>query len=76
MARAWRWRRSPAALIGLVAGTAVYYLIRLASRPALDALAASHPALANKVLLNLGRHLSSRLRLTTDALRELSDSAG
>ena len=27
---AWRWRRSPAALIGLVAGTAVYYLIRLA----------------------------------------------
>ena len=57
----------------VVAEDAVVYSL---SRPALDALAASHPALANKVLLNLGRHLSSRLRLTTDALRELSDSAG
>jgi hypothetical protein len=46
------------------------------SRATLDSLAASHPALANKLLLNLGRHLSGRLRQTTDALREFGDTAG
>jgi sulfate permease, SulP family len=46
------------------------------SRSMLDALAASHPALANKLLLNLGRHLAGRLRQTTDALRELGDASG
>ena len=46
------------------------------SRAGLERLASSHPALANKLLLNLGRHLSGRLRQTTDALRELSDGSG
>jgi CRP-like cAMP-binding protein len=34
------------------------------SRKSLDALAAAHPALASKLLLNLSRHLSGRLRQT------------
>jgi hypothetical protein len=46
------------------------------SRPALDALARSDPGLATKLLVNLGRHLSARLRQTTDTLRELVDSRG
>jgi SulP family sulfate permease len=46
------------------------------SRAALDSLTQSRPALAAKLLLNLGRHLSGRLRQTTDALRELGDSSG
>ena len=46
------------------------------SRSGLERLALVHPALANKLLLNLGRHLSGRLRQTTDALRELSDGPG
>jgi CRP-like cAMP-binding protein len=57
----------------IAAEDAVVYSL---SRATLDALAASHPALANKLLLNLGRHLSGRLRQTTDALRELGESAG
>jgi CRP-like cAMP-binding protein/anti-anti-sigma regulatory factor len=57
----------------IAAEDAVVYCL---SRPALETLAARHPAIANKLLLNLGRHLSGRLRQTTDALRELSDSAG
>jgi MFS superfamily sulfate permease-like transporter len=56
-----------------VAEDAVVYSL---SRSGLERLAASHPALANKLLLNLGRHLSGRLRQTTDALRELSDGSG
>jgi CRP-like cAMP-binding protein len=44
------------------------------SREALDALAAGHPALASKLLLNLGRHLSGRLRQVPDVLRKLTDS--
>jgi SulP family sulfate permease len=63
-------RRSATAI---AAEDAVVYSL---SRTALDSLAASHPALANKLLLNLGQHLSGRLRQTTDALRELGDSAG
>ena len=46
------------------------------SRPALEALAAEHPTLVNKVLLNLGRHLSERLREAPEVLRKLSDSSG
>ena len=46
------------------------------SRESLDALAAAHPALASKLLLNLGRHLSGRLRQAPDWLRKLSDSSG
>ena len=57
----------------IAAEDAVVYSL---SRSALDSLAASHPALANKLLLNLGRHLAGRLRQTTDAVRELSDSSG
>jgi CRP-like cAMP-binding protein len=45
------------------------------SRAALESLAAEHPALVNKVLLNLGRHLSERLREAPDVLRKLSDSS-
>jgi SulP family sulfate permease len=41
------------------------------SRRTLDLLAARDPALSNKLLLNLDRHLSGRLRRTTDTLREL-----
>jgi CRP-like cAMP-binding protein len=44
------------------------------SRESLDALAAAHPALASKLLLNLGRHLSGRLRQAPEVLRKLSDS--
>jgi CRP-like cAMP-binding protein/anti-anti-sigma regulatory factor len=57
----------------IAAEDAVVYSL---SRATLDSLAASHPALANKLLLNLGRHLSGRLRQTTDALREFGDTAG
>ncbi len=57
----------------IAAEDAVVYSL---SRSTLNALAVSHPALANKLLLNLGRHLSNRLRQTTDALRELGDSSG
>jgi len=46
------------------------------SRRALDALARSDPSLATKLLVNLGRHLSARLRQTTDTLREMVDSRG
>jgi len=46
------------------------------SRASLDRLAAAHPALASKLLLNLGRHLSGRLRHAPDVLRKLSDSSG
>jgi hypothetical protein len=45
-------------------------------RSALTVLTASHPALANKLLLNLGRHLSGRLHQTTDSLRQLGESSG
>ena len=57
----------------VVAEDAVVYSL---SRAGLERLASTHPALANKLLLNLGRHLSGRLRQTTDALRELSDGPG
>jgi CRP-like cAMP-binding protein len=46
------------------------------TRAALDALAAAHPALASKLLLTLGRHLSGRLRQASDIYRKLSDSSG
>jgi MFS superfamily sulfate permease-like transporter len=57
----------------VVAEDAVVYSL---SRAGLERLALVHPALANKLLLNLGRHFSGRLRQTTDALRELSDGPG
>jgi sulfate permease, SulP family len=50
----------------IAAEDAVVYSL---SRSAFDALAQSSPATASKVLRNLGRHLSHRLRQTTDALR-------
>lgn len=46
------------------------------ARSDVEALAASSPDLAVKLLVNLGRHLSARLRQTTDTLRELLDSRG
>ena len=57
----------------IAAEDAVVYSL---SRTTLTSLAASHPALANKLLLNLGRHLSGRLRQTTDSLRQLGESSG
>ena len=57
----------------VVAEDAVVYSL---SRSGLERLLSIHPTLANKLLLNLGRHLSGRLRQTTDALRELSDGSG
>jgi MFS superfamily sulfate permease-like transporter len=57
----------------IAAEDAVVYSL---SRTTLSALAVAHPALANKLLFNLGRHLSGRLRQTTASLRELGDSAG
>jgi len=57
----------------VVAEDAVVYSL---SRSGLERLLSIHPTLANKLLLNLGRHLSGRLRQTTDALRELSDGPG
>jgi len=57
----------------VVAEDAVVYSL---SRAGLERLALIRPPLANKLLLNLGRHLSGRLRQTTDALRELSDGSG
>ncbi|HSD54029.1 MAG TPA: SulP family inorganic anion transporter [Burkholderiales bacterium] len=56
----------------IVEDTVVYSL----SRRALDALARTDPSLSNKLLVNLGRHLSARLRQTTDTLRDLADSRG
>lgn len=44
------------------------------SRAALDELAVGHPTLAAKLLLNVGRHLSGRLRRAPEDLRKLSDS--
>jgi CRP-like cAMP-binding protein len=46
------------------------------SRGSLDELAVAHPVLASKLLLNLGRHLSGRLRRAPEVLRKLSDSSG
>ena len=45
------------------------------SRRAIDKLAAAYPATATKVLLNLGRHLSGRLRQMRDALQKLGGSS-
>jgi MFS superfamily sulfate permease-like transporter len=57
----------------IAAEDAVVYSL---SRTTLSALAVTHPALANKLLFNLGRHLSGRLRQTTASLRELGESPG
>jgi sulfate permease, SulP family len=57
----------------IAAEDAVVYSL---SRTTLAALAVAHPALANKLLFNLGRHLSGRLRQTTVSLRELGESSG
>jgi CRP-like cAMP-binding protein/ABC-type transporter Mla MlaB component len=42
----------------------------------LEELRARDPALASRLLINVGRHLSNRLRFTTDALRAESDAGG
>jgi CRP-like cAMP-binding protein len=55
------------------AADSVVYVL---SRASLDALAAVHPGLVSKLLLNLGRHLSERLRHAPDVLRKLSDLSG
>jgi CRP-like cAMP-binding protein/anti-anti-sigma regulatory factor len=57
----------------IAAEDAVVYSL---SRTTLAALAVAHPALANKLLFNLGRHLSGRLRQTTVSLRELGEPSG
>ena len=57
----------------IAAEDAVVYSL---SRTTLTALAVTHPALANKLLFNLGRHLSGRLRQTTVSLRELGEPSG
>jgi SulP family sulfate permease len=57
----------------LVAEDAVVFSL---ARSDIDALANTCPALAVKLLVNLGRHLSARLRQTTDTLRDLVDSRG
>lgn len=44
------------------------------SREALDQLREIDPALSYRLLENLARHLSQRLRLTTDAMRMVADS--
>jgi CRP-like cAMP-binding protein len=64
---------APRSATATVVEDAVVYCL---SRRELDALARGDPELANKLLVNLGRHLSARLRQTTDTLRELADSKG
>jgi len=64
---------APRSATATVVEDAVVYSL---SRRELDALARSDPGLASKLLVNLGRHLSARLRQTTDTLRELADSRG
>ena len=54
----------------IAAEDAVVYSL---SRTTLAALAVTYPALANKLLFNLGRHLSGRLRQTTASLREVDE---
>jgi len=44
------------------------------STSALEQLRADDPALASRLLINVGRHLSNRLRFTTDALRAEADA--
>jgi SulP family sulfate permease len=50
-------------------------VVHALSADALAALRRSDPELATAVLLNIARHLSGRLRLTTDALRSASEGA-
>jgi MFS superfamily sulfate permease-like transporter len=64
---------APRSATATVVEDAVVYSL---SRRALDLLARSDPGLSNKLLVNLGRHLSARLRQTTDTLRALADSRG
>lgn len=64
---------TPRPATATAAADSVVYSLSGAS---LDALAAAHPGLASKLLLNLGRHLSGRLRHAPDVLRKLSDSSG
>jgi MFS superfamily sulfate permease-like transporter len=46
------------------------------ARGDINAIAESSPALVLKLLVNLGHHLSARLRQTTDTLRDFVDSRG
>jgi SulP family sulfate permease len=46
------------------------------ARGDVNALVESAPGLVLKLLVNLGRHLSARLRQTTDTLRDFVDSRG
>ena len=54
----------------------IYHFFPHYRKAVVEALARSDPGLSNKLLVNLGRHLSARLRQTTDTLRELVDSRG
>ncbi len=63
---------TPRAATATAAEDSVVYSL---SRRAIDKLAAAYPGLATKVLLNLGRHLSGRLRQMGDALQKLGGSS-
>jgi CRP-like cAMP-binding protein/anti-anti-sigma regulatory factor len=64
---------APRSATATIVEDAVVYSL---SRRALELLARTDPGLSNKLLVNLGRHLSARLRQTTDTLRDLADSRG
>ncbi len=63
---------TPRSATAIAAEDSVVYSL---SRRALDKLAAAYPAAASKVLFNLGRHLSGRLRQMRDALQKLGGSS-
>lgn len=63
---------TPRAATAIAAEDSVVYGL---SRRAIDKLAAVYPGLATKVLLNLGRHLSGRLRQMRDAVQKLGGSS-
>jgi sulfate permease, SulP family len=48
-------------------------IVHSLSTAALERLRAADPDVASRLLINVGRHLSNRLRFTTDALRAESD---
>lgn len=63
---------TPRAATATAAEDSVVYSL---SRRTIDKLAVAYPVLATKVLLNLGRHLSGRLRQMRDALQKLGGSS-
>ena len=63
----------PRAGTAIVVDPAVVYVL---TRDALAQLQAREPAVAARLLVNLARQLSMRLRATTDSLRRLEDTLG